>query len=657
MPQSYDYDEKAETWPFFAMAVLVVVLLPLTLMQIYELFNSQKEEKFGEQTSTLNELNQVLVPQSIKKFRAKYKVKKSGVWSKKTLIVCLGWCLVAVIWKTIDSNEAVREAASTIFDPYLLLDISTSATEKEIRSAYRKLSIKFHPDKVAKNLSEQQRAVLEEQYVLITKAYKALTDEVTRENYLQYGHPDGPQATSHGIALPRFLVESSASPFVVVGYIALLGLILPIFVSRWWSRTQSVTKKGIHVKTASYFADRLFNFKPSQVVTSDLILDWLSNAEEYKIMYPHLGPKVFRNLLNDHLQRASNGEDLNEIKLRVVAKTHSLLFGLLDVSTNFRNTEISLAAIDTFKSIVQATPVSPESQIFQLPNVDQKRFSEGSVDDVRTLGKLFTYDEKKIGQILGISDESRLQETLKVASFIPRLKLLKAEFKVPGETVVTPESIPHIALKVLVVSPKHKAFPPSKFPQVFFEEEQDFEAQKDPFASALEQPPVPQTFAPLFPVERTGGWCALVMLQKDGKVIQTPLVVDRLSFSNLDNDFDKREIKDVEASFKPENWVVGTIKIPFSQPAPPQNGDYFFRVVLKSTEYFGSDLDFTLPMMVRDPPSEADSDKQYDDDSESDSDGEGDDDEDEDDLDEENDSDYTDIDTDTDGEEEKSLVN
>jgi translocation protein SEC63 len=31
---------------------------------------------------------------------------------------------------------------------------------------------------------------------MLLQAYKALTDEVARENYKKYGHPDGPQAMS-----------------------------------------------------------------------------------------------------------------------------------------------------------------------------------------------------------------------------------------------------------------------------------------------------------------------------------------------------------------------------------------------------------------------------------------------------------------------------
>ena len=38
-------------------------------------------------------------------------------------------------------------------NPYELLDLSTDATDRDIRTAYRKLSLKVHPDRVRANYS------------------------------------------------------------------------------------------------------------------------------------------------------------------------------------------------------------------------------------------------------------------------------------------------------------------------------------------------------------------------------------------------------------------------------------------------------------------------------------------------------------------------
>ncbi|AGO09887.1 AaceriAAL103Wp [[Ashbya] aceris (nom. inval.)] len=643
MTLNYEYDESDETWPFFLLTVLLMVLVPATVVQVYRAVR----RNVGTQGSTeLQRVQQKYSGAAVQEYRRKHRSQGPAdvVFSRRSALIIVGWVVVSYLVNRIVNNELLQESYKLVFDPYELLQVGSGATDREIRSAYRKLSVKFHPDKLGKDLQDSERSVLEEQYVLITKAYKALTDEATRENFLRYGHPDGPQSTSHGIALPKFLIEGSASPLVVVAYFLLLALVLPNLVARWWSNTQSYTNKGLNTETASYFVDRLFNNKPSDTVDEVTIMSWLAHAKEYRLKYPGLSVQAIEGIFKDHIHRRHSGP-LEDFKLDIIAQSAVLLHGLLDIAASCRNTEICIAVIETSKSIVQALPASPNAQILQLPNVEKERFLENSKgENVHTIGKLFTFDDSKIGKLLGIEDTATLKETLYVASQIPHLKVIESEFKVPGEANVTPSSTPHIVLKVLVRSAKHKIFPVTSIPKEKLQEPEDFESLRDPFAKVNEQPLVPATFAPYFPTERHGGWCALVVLQKDGKIIQTPLVVTRLSFANLANDFDKRTIKDVDAELNPDDWEIGTIKIPLAQPAPPEKGDYFFRIILKSTEYFGGDLDFTMPMQVRDPVKEDDLDDTVDggdetaqEDSDSDEENE---------LDNE-DSDYTDIDTDT----------
>ncbi|CAI4052065.1 protein-transporting protein SEC63 SKDI_15G3930 [Saccharomyces kudriavzevii IFO 1802] len=663
MPTNYEYDETSETWPSFVLTGILMAVGPMTLFQIYQILfgptdenvNSGNRKELNEEVFT--KVNEEYTSDEIKRFRKKFdrnSNKKSKIWSKRNIIIIFGWILVAVLLQRINSNDAIKGVATKLFDPYEILGVSTSASDRDIKSAYRKLSVKFHPDKLAKGLTPDEKNVVEEAYVQITKAYESLTDELVRQNYLKYGHPDGPQSTSHGIALPRFLVDGSASPLLVVCYFVLLGLILPYFVSRWWARTQSYTKKGIHNVTASNFVSNLVNYKPSEIVTLDLILHWLSFANEFKQFCPGLQPADFEKLLHDHIQRRDSGK-LNEIKFRIVAKCHSLLHGLLDIACGFRNLDIALGAINTFKCIVQAVPLTPNSQILQLPNIDKEHFSNES-KDIHTLGKLFTLEDAKIGEALGIKDQTKLDETLRVASYIPNLKIIKADFLVPGENQVTPLSTPYISLKVLVRSAKQPLLPTSLIPEDKLVESQDFESQRDPFAMMSEQPIVPFSFAPFFPTKRRGSWCCLLTSQKDGKILQTPIIIEKLSYKNLNDDkdfFDKRIKLDLtkDDKFDINDWEIGTIKIPLGQPAPETVGDFFFRVIVKSTDYFTTDLDITMNMKVRDLPvveeevdiySEEEEDDYSSDDNESESDDQSD------------ASDYTDIDTDTEAEEDES---
>lgn len=66
-------------------------------------------------------------------------------------------------------------------DFYQILGVSRDASTKEIKRAYRKLAMKYHPDKNPDNPSA------EEKFRDISDAYEVLTDEGKRKTYDQYG--------------------------------------------------------------------------------------------------------------------------------------------------------------------------------------------------------------------------------------------------------------------------------------------------------------------------------------------------------------------------------------------------------------------------------------------------------------------------------------
>ena len=57
-----------------------------------------------------------------------------------------------------------------------------------------------------------------------------MTDDAVRENYEKYGHPDGKQSYSVGVALPKKLVEGGNSKFVLLIYACIFGLGLPYYI-------------------------------------------------------------------------------------------------------------------------------------------------------------------------------------------------------------------------------------------------------------------------------------------------------------------------------------------------------------------------------------------------------------------------------------------
>lgn len=67
-------------------------------------------------------------------------------------------------------------------DYYELLGITKSADEKEIKRAYKKLAMKYHPDRTKGDKEK------EEKFKEIQEAYEILSDKEKRAAYDQYGH-------------------------------------------------------------------------------------------------------------------------------------------------------------------------------------------------------------------------------------------------------------------------------------------------------------------------------------------------------------------------------------------------------------------------------------------------------------------------------------
>ena len=136
------------------------------------------------------------------------------------------------------------------FDPYEILQVEVGASPAVVKSAYRKLSLIYHPDKktgdektfmkitrahqVYQRLFSLYRIIISN---FLHFGWQALTDETARRNWEMYGNPDGPEAISFGIALPSWIVEKENSIWVLGLYALLFMVALPVSVGTWWYRS------------------------------------------------------------------------------------------------------------------------------------------------------------------------------------------------------------------------------------------------------------------------------------------------------------------------------------------------------------------------------------------------------------------------------------
>jgi translocation protein SEC63 len=187
--KTLDYDESA--FYYFASSVLIVVLLPCIYNFIrYGLIGVAKSKVLPFNHSKDRTVKSCQCSICQQKLVEKQKLVRPtfsqrfnfGRLMQFLAIGFMVFCLYHSLEEIKNSPQGLKK-----FDPYEILEIPYGSTDKEIRSAFRKMSVKFHPDKnPGDNLAAGR-------YMKITKAYEALTSELARHNWEKYGNPDGPQ--------------------------------------------------------------------------------------------------------------------------------------------------------------------------------------------------------------------------------------------------------------------------------------------------------------------------------------------------------------------------------------------------------------------------------------------------------------------------------
>ena len=71
-------------------------------------------------------------------------------------------------------------------DYYKILGVNKDADEKTIKAAFRKMAVKFHPDKYA-GKSEKEKKEAEDKFKEIAEAYNVLSDKEKKERYDKFG--------------------------------------------------------------------------------------------------------------------------------------------------------------------------------------------------------------------------------------------------------------------------------------------------------------------------------------------------------------------------------------------------------------------------------------------------------------------------------------
>lgn len=523
-----------------------------------------------------------------------------------------------------------------------MLPTAQSTTEKAIKSAYKRLSIKFHPDKAKPDVSKNETLEdLNTKWVEMSKAYQALTDEDVRNNYIQYGHPDGKQGFSIGIALPKIIISDGNGKYVVLIYFMLFGVLLPYMVGSWWYGTQRLSKEGVLMESAN---DLFREYKTDIDVGG--VINALSVGKEFE--QPLKGDKADSGLSKiesrilasgetqsfaaglsvkdkDKLEDLDNGvrrktlallwaylgrielDDpaLEKAKFEVGPIAHSLTKSLTAISLAYGFTAPILASYYASQRLLQA--LSPTaSPLLQLPyftNAIAKAIDGDSKIPTKVQRFMDQTDAKRrevaVGE--GLLTEEQYATAVGVAKQLPYLRVAKAFFKVTGERFIIPSSLVTLVVKGRIIPPGSE-----NVPEVNELDLEDIDPAEDDLDAILgrkstkkavkgadgkpvvvdEDKPIlpPLAFSPYFGRDHSPRWHVFLTDSKQGKMAVPPF-----TFTQFDQPI-------FEADGKTPTFNMQTFKAQFA--APPQAGHYTFVMHVVCDSYVGFDTKMEVTLHV-----------------------------------------------------------
>ncbi|KAJ7257906.1 Sec63 Brl domain-containing protein [Mycena haematopus] len=580
----YHYDESGNMASYFIITFLALLLVPFTISLIPSRSRSANQPSLCECGPCIAQ-------------RKRIRGSKLQLPGKKMSFVIVGWAAFAYLcWKV-----AGAKTDNLIYNPFEILGIGSGLNEKEIKSHYKKLSKQFHPDKVRVTANETIE-MIQDRFVKLTKAYKALTDPVIRENWEKYNNPDGRQEVSTGIALPSWIVAGHNNIYVLGVYAILVGGVLPMLVGRWWFGSRQKTKDGIHANSAAAFFQNLkeesteadvvralasaypFEAVPSVKESTDALEAEVREAVGPTVWAGIVGENARRRramvLLYAHLLRLNVNKALAKEQSALLLQTPLLLSALLTISQSRNWMAPTLAIMRLHAFFAQALPPAPAPKhpLAQLPSIKP---SEVPANDKNYAAFAHTLEGQSDGRVVDVR---------KALSHWGRVEIVDVSFRVIGERIITPSSIVYLVVKLRVAPPDAE---PAKVEEVDGEDVKRLariaEEREMAFLNSrkdAEDLQPGQTFssaahAPFWPGTRKPSWWLVLADDKSNRVVVPPLKITDVPFRRTGDASDFR-----------------AYKIQFQ--APQNTGLFTWRVYVLSDSYVGEEDVRDITMKIDD---------------------------------------------------------
>ncbi|XP_007891088.1 translocation protein SEC63 homolog [Callorhinchus milii] len=370
---------------------------------------------------------------------------------KKVSLIC-GWILLCCLLYKV----SIIENREKEYNPYEVLGVDPGASIGEIKKQYRQLSLKHHPDKGGDEVL----------FMRIAKAYAALTDEESRKNWEEFGNPDGPQATTFGIALPSWIVDQKNSMLVLAVYGFAFMVILPVVVGTWWYRSIRYSGDQILIQTTQlymHFMNRTPNMnmkrlimvltaafefdprsskeavmRPTDNTEIPLLIRELGNVNEKKKELPFCLPYSVkaRVLLHAHLSRLDITNTLEEDYWLVIRKCPGLLQEMINVGcqlTMMANTRGGIHAprLESIENCMKLSQMLVQSlwdfksPLLQLPHFEEEhlKYCWSKKYKIRTVQDLVSMKDADRRSMLRFLSEEKYDGVMAVLSNFPHVSM------------------------------------------------------------------------------------------------------------------------------------------------------------------------------------------------------------------------------------------
>ncbi|TCD69184.1 secretory subunit [Steccherinum ochraceum] len=583
---NYNYDEAGNMAAYFLLTFLFIVLVPLSIPS-----SSKSQPSSG------------CACEQCTQHRSEIRKLESGSFlnpkhHRRAFILAAGWAFFSYVAYKV----ATIENDQKVYNPFEILGISSGTSLKDIKSHYKKLSKVFHPDKVKLAVNETIEMV-EARFVDITKAYKSLTDETIRENWERYGHPDGRQEVSMGIALPKWIVEGKNNIWVLGAYGVIFGVALPSLVGNWWFGNRSKTKDGVNARSAATYFKMLsedsgmddvlgtlgktFEWERPKVTVDQkefteleatigekLGEKWVTLRKLAEIDQGHERRRVAFALLYAHLLRLPLSPSLRKEQAEILLQTQALLSSLLNITISRNWLTPTLAAMRLHAYLVQAlNPGQTSLKYAQLPSISDSESQELVQQFPLLADLLFSLEEK---------GDDRAREVKKVANKWGKLDLVEASFQVIDDRIVTPSSIVYLVVKVRLT-------PPTDGPLSFTPDAKSYEKRNYEFLASKKdvEDVSPQTtisslaHAPHWPSHRKPSWWVVLGDPKTSKVVVPPMKITDIPYADPEH-------PDVYRSYK------------LQFQAPPNVMSFPWRVYIVSDTFVGEEVAEEITLRIDD---------------------------------------------------------